>query len=132
MRRTENGAGEAHAEIDAHAMVTHDAVQVGFVGRELKIGQEAEGAEGEGEYGRDDALEKPRGKEDSAVAAEGEDEVEGFGRGPAEVGGPVFQHTLIARVGREEGGDVESLGGAEFSINEDGHAKVGAVAGSLK
>lgn len=112
MRGAEDGAGETHAEVDAHAVVAHDAVQMGFVGRELEVREEAQGAEGEGEDGRDDALEEPGGVKDGAVAAEGEDEIEDFGGRPAEVGRPVFEHVFVARVRGEEGRGVEAFGSA--------------------
>lgn len=38
--------------------------------RKVKVGEEAERAEGEGKDGRDDALEEPGGEEDGTVAAE--------------------------------------------------------------
>lgn len=105
----ENGACEAHAEVYAHAVVAHNAVEVSFVGREFKVGEEAEGAERKGEDGRNDALEEPGGVEDSAVAAEGEDKVKGFRRGPAEVGSPVFEHAFVPGVRREKGGCLEAF-----------------------
>lgn len=70
---TVDGAGEAHAQVDAHAVVTHDLVEVFFVAVVLEVGEEAETSETEGEDWRDDALEEPRREEDGAVTAEGED-----------------------------------------------------------
>ena len=47
-RSAEDGASEAHAKVDAHTLLSHDTVQVGFVGRELEVCEEAEGPKGEG------------------------------------------------------------------------------------
>ena len=109
-------------------MVAHDAVEVGFVGGEFEVGEEAEGAEGEGEDGRDDALEKPGGEEDGTVAAEGQDEIEHFGRTPAEIGCPVFEHAFVARVFGNERGRIEAFGFTQLGINIDGHAQIRIVA----
>lgn len=39
------GAGESHPEVDAHALLAHDTVEVTFVREEFEVGKEAEGAE---------------------------------------------------------------------------------------
>lgn len=78
-----DGASEAHPKVDAHAVVAHDAVEVGFIGGEFEVCEEAEGAEGEGEDRWHDALEEPGRVEDCAVTPKGEDEVEDLGRCPA-------------------------------------------------
>ncbi len=41
MGGAEDGAGEAHAQVDAHATVAHDVSEVLLVGIEFKVGQEA-------------------------------------------------------------------------------------------
>lgn len=122
MRGAKNGTGEPHAEIDTHAVVAHYAVEMCFVGCEVEVCEEAEGPEGKGKDGRDNALEEPGGVKDGAVAAEGEDEVERFRGGPAEVRGPVFEHAFVARGRGEEGGGVEAFGGAELGVDVDCHA----------
>lgn len=93
-----DGAGEPHPKIDAHAVITHDAVEMGFVGGEFEVRQEAEGAEGEGKDWGNDTLEEPGGEQDGPIATESEDEIE-FLRGlPAKIWSPVLQHALVARV----------------------------------
>lgn len=91
-------------------MVTHDTVEVGLIRGEFEVGEETEGAEREGEDGWDDTLEEPRGVEDGAITAEGEDEVKDLGGGPAKIGSPVSEHTFVARVDGEQGGSVEVFG----------------------
>ena len=86
----EDGAGEAHTEVDAHTVVTHDAVEVGFVLGELEVGEKAEGTKGEGEDWGNNTLEEPGGVEDGTVAAKGEDEVESLRGSPAKVWRPVL------------------------------------------
>lgn len=62
-------ACEPHAEVDADPVV--DGFVEGFgVGGEVKISEKTEGAEGEGEDGRDDALEEPGGEEYCSISAE--------------------------------------------------------------
>ncbi len=98
MRGAINGTSEAHTQIDAHASVSHDAVEVGFVGSEGKICEKAERAEGEGEDWGYDALKEPGGVEDCAVTSECEYEVKLLRGGPAEVWGPVLEHRFIAMI----------------------------------
>jgi len=105
-----HGAGEAHAEADAHPVVAHDFVEVFLVALELEVGQEAEAAEAEGENRRDDALEEPRGEEHGAVTAEGEHQVELLRLAPAEIRRPVLEHVLVPWLGLEQTRGVETLG----------------------
>ena len=75
--RAHDRAFEAEAERDGDALAEGFGEGV-FVLVEVEFGEEAEGAEGEGEDWRNDALEEPACVEDRAVAAEGDDEVEGM------------------------------------------------------
>lgn len=88
--------GPHHGAFEAEAQRHGDAFFKGCGERmaeaaEVEFGEEAKGAEGKGEDWRDDALEKPAGVEESAVAAQGDADVEGFGMFRAELIGPVLQ-----------------------------------------
>lgn len=128
-----DGAGEAHAEIDFHAVVAHDAAEVGAVLVKVKRGHEAEAAERKGQHGRHDALEEPRGEEHGSVAAEGEDEVKLVRLAPAEIWVPVAQRVFKGRwvLGHETCG-VEALGAPQLGVDVDADARVGAVARRAK
>ena len=67
--RAVHGARETHAQVDADAGLDR-AVHDRLVVRKVKVGEEAEGAEGKGQHGRHDALEEPGGEEHGAVAPE--------------------------------------------------------------
>ncbi len=123
-----NRTRKPHAQIDAHALLAQHAIEMGPVSGELEIGQKAETAEAEAQDGRDDALEEPGGEEHGAVAAEGEDEVEFLGTGPAQIGRPVLEHVRELGVPGHEAGGVETGGLAQFAVDVDVDAQVGAVA----
>lgn len=127
-----HGAGEAHAQVHAHAVLAHDAVQVGLVLLKLEARQEAEAAEAEGQDGGHDALEEPRGEEDGAVAAQRQDQVELLGLAPAQVGGPVLEHLVEAGVPVGDAAGVEALRVAQLGVDIDVDAEVGAVARGLE
>ena len=78
-----DGAGKAHAEVDVHALLAHDAIEVSFIRGELEVCKKAKGAKGKGEDRGHDALEEPGGEEDCAITAEGENKVKFLGRCPA-------------------------------------------------
>lgn len=73
---TVDGAGEAHAQVDADATV-NCGVHHGFVVIEVKVCEEAQGTQRKGQHGGDDPLEEPGREEDGAVTAE----LESTGRG---------------------------------------------------
>jgi hypothetical protein len=122
-----HGAGEAHAQIHAHAVLAHDAVQVVLVPLKLEAGHETETPQAEGQHGRHDALEEPRRKEDSAVAAEGQNQVELLGLVPAQVGSPVLEHLLEAGVHVRDAPRIEALRVAQLGVHIDVDADVGPV-----
>lgn len=93
-----DGAGEPHSKIDQHAVITHDAVEMGLVGGEFEVRQEAEGAEGEGKNRGNDTLEEPGGEQDGTIATESEDEIEFLRRLTAKIWSPILQHALVPRI----------------------------------
>ena len=103
-----DGAFEAEAEGDGDA-VGEGGGEGGAEGGEVEFGEEAEGAEGEGEDGGDDVLEEPGGVEEGAVAAEGDADVEGVWVFGAELVCPVFEAAFAGGVVREEARGVEFL-----------------------
>ena len=103
-----HGSFEAQAERDGDAVV-EGCGEGGAEVAVVEFGEEAERAEGEGEHGRDDALEEPAGVEEGAVAAEGDADVEGVGMFGAEFVGPVFEPTFPRRLLRDQAVGVELL-----------------------
>ena len=125
-------AGESHAEVDAHSFVAHDAVEMRLVSLKLKICQETETSQAEGQNGRDDALEKPRCEEDCAVSTQSQDQIKLLGLAPAEIRRPVSEHVLEAGVLVENGLGAKSFRVLELGIDIDIDSHIGTIARRLK
>lgn len=91
-------ARESHAQVHPHTLLSQHPIEVLLILCELEVRQETQTTETETEDWWDDALKEPRGKENGAVTAEGEDEIELLRRCPAQVRRPVFEHLLISGI----------------------------------
>jgi hypothetical protein len=123
-----DSTGESHTKVDLHTVITHDSVEVLLVLLEFKCRHEAEAAETEWEHGRDNSLEEPWCEKDSAITAESQDEVKLLRLAPAQIGCPVLEHVLEARVLGKQTRCIEASRVTELSINVYINAEVGTVA----
>lgn len=123
-----DGAGEAHAQIDLHAIVTHDPVQVVPETIILKRGQEAQTSQAKGQCRWHNALEQPACKQHGAVTTQRQHQVEFLRLAPAQIGRPVLEHVLEARVLVHNALRIEPLRVAQLGIHIDIDAQVRPVA----
>jgi hypothetical protein len=127
-----HGTCEAHPEIRTHAILAHHTVQVLLVPFKLEARHETKTPQAEGQNGRHDALEEPGCEENGAVAAEGQNQVEVLRLGPAQVGGPVLEHSLETRVEIRDPPGAEPFRVAQLGVHVNVDTDVGPVAWGLQ